>query len=572
MVMVMGLGGLQPPALRAQDCIRPTPVSNQAELNAAITCYNAVTTPGEYGITLTADIALTASTMVINNANVGVSLRIDGAGFTVDGQGGFNVRPFTIAADTVVTIDSIELTRSNSHTQGGAIANRGTLTVINSTITGNSTTTEGGGIGNKGGTLTVINSTISGNIAWFDGGGIASFDGSVIVINSTISGNSADFGGGGILNDGTLTITASTISNNSANSGGGINNSGLLIITASTISSNTAGNGGGIYNERDGKLTSINNTFSGNRANGLGGGGIDNYSGTLNLINNTFSGNSASAGSGIYHQTGWLYMVNTILSSNLPSGHDCLLVGDVYENWMSPAIGNNLIESTGEGACRIPADSNGNILGQTAQLGPLQDNGGPTLTHAPLAGSPALNAGNNTVCADPATVNNLDQRGVTRPQGEACDIGAFEMQRRYNWSGFFAPVDNRPVINTVNAGQAIPLKFNLGGDFGLDIFAPGDPSSHQVACASGGASSSPVEETLTAGKSGLQYDLASGLYTYVWKTDKSWAGTCRLLTLRLNDGAEHSAFFQFQGKGGRSASEQAQDEAANALYLPLITR
>jgi hypothetical protein len=120
-----------------------------------------------------------------------------------------------------------------------------------------------------------------------------------------------------------------------------------------------------------------------------------------------------------------------------------------------------------------------------------------------------------------------------------------QVEFTYPFSGFFSPVDNLPVLNTVNAGQIIPVRFNLGGDQGLDIFAAGYPKVQQIAC-DGSAPSDVVEETVAAGNSGLQYDPATQIYTYVWKTQRSWAGTCRQLILRLADGTDHVANFQFK--------------------------
>jgi hypothetical protein len=113
------------------------------------------------------------------------------------------------------------------------------------------------------------------------------------------------------------------------------------------------------------------------------------------------------------------------------------------------------------------------------------------------------------------------------------------------FSGFFAPVDNPPVLNVAKGGQAIPVKFSLGGNQGLDIFAAGYPKSQQIAC----DSSSPladVEQTVSAGSSSLSYDATADQYTYVWKTDKAWAGTCWQLTLRLSDGSDHVAYFSLK--------------------------
>jgi CSLREA domain-containing protein len=113
----------------------------------------------------------------------------------------------------------------------------------------------------------------------------------------------------------------------------------------------------------------------------------------------------------------------------------------------------------------------------------------------------------------------------------------------FHFAGFFAPVDNGGVLNQVKAGQAIPVKFSLGGDQGLGIFVSGSPSSGGVAC--GTARVDPIEQTVTAGSSSLSYDAASGRYQYVWKSDKAWAGTCRRLTLSFQDGSTQTALFQF---------------------------
>jgi hypothetical protein len=114
----------------------------------------------------------------------------------------------------------------------------------------------------------------------------------------------------------------------------------------------------------------------------------------------------------------------------------------------------------------------------------------------------------------------------------------------YNFNGFFAPVDNPPVVNTVKAGSAIPVKFSLGGNQGLGILADGSPTSGPVSCAFT-PFTDPIEETMTAGSSSLQYDPATDQYIYVWKTNKLWAGTCRALAVKLIDGTTHYAYFKF---------------------------
>jgi hypothetical protein len=376
---------------------------------------------------------------------------------------------------------------------GGAIRNLGTLTVSNSTLSGNSATgadAGGGGIDN-GGTLTVSNSTLSGNSGGDRGGGIAN-GGTLTVSNSTLSGNSA-FEGGGIANGGTLTVSNSTLSGNSAGEGGGIyTGSPLTVISNSTLSDNSAGEGGGIYNFA--RLTVSDSTLSGNSAafaNVGAGGGIYN-DGTLTVSNTTLSGNSARYyGGGIYNRYGPLTVSNSTLSGNsagrygggiyadnTPGPQPFTLTnvtltanranysgGGLYVLSGSPVLHNTLIAGNFRGLTGTTADDvygslnsggdynligdgtgmtgltngvNGNQVGSASdpidpQLGPLDFNGGPTLTHALLSGSPAIDAGNNAYATD------WDQRGPGYPRivNGIIDIGAFEYQG--NGSGPHAP-------------------------------------------------------------------------------------------------------------------------------------
>jgi len=113
----------------------------------------------------------------------------------------------------------------------------------------------------------------------------------------------------------------------------------------------------------------------------------------------------------------------------------------------------------------------------------------------------------------------------------------------YNFTGFFQPVDNLPIVNTVKAGQGVPVKFSLNGDHGLNIFADGYPKIEFVVC--GSATADAIETTVTAGSSSLSYDPTTDQYTYVWKTDKSWAGKCGTLQVMFNDGTTQTALFKF---------------------------
>jgi hypothetical protein len=98
-------------------------------------------------------------------------------------------------------------------------------------------------------------------------------------------------------------------------------------------------------------------------------------------------------------------------------------------------------------------------------------------------------------------------------------------------------------VNSVKAGQGIPVKFSLNGDQGLAIFAAGYPKFEFGSCTP--ATTDAIESTLTAGSSSLSYDPGSDQYIYVWKTDNAWAGKCGTLQVKLNDGTTHSALFRF---------------------------
>jgi hypothetical protein len=115
----------------------------------------------------------------------------------------------------------------------------------------------------------------------------------------------------------------------------------------------------------------------------------------------------------------------------------------------------------------------------------------------------------------------------------------------YNFTGFFSPINNPPTVNEIKAGQAAPVKFSLGGDHGLNIFAAGSPSSVPITCDTN-LPISAVEETETAGSSFLTYDASSDRYKYVWKTENSWKNTCRQLTVTLRDGTVHVAIFKIK--------------------------
>ena len=323
-----------------------------------------------------------------------------------------------------VTISGVTI-RHGSH---GIFNFGGTLTLTNSVMSGNRAKDRGGAIYNSGGTLTLINSIVNGNQAPI-GGGIASVadrehgSGMVTLKGTVVSNNVARAGGGIFVSSATLTVIDSTVSGNVANGvnvssgvGGGIYMSdGLLTLTNSTVSGNTARDqGGGIYKYRPGTLALVNSTVSGNTATVGDGGGI--FSGSqLTLVSSTIAENDAGGqGGGVYSQVGPVEVVNTMIAKNSAgSGPDC--------SGEFASLGHNLVGNSI--ACSFRAGTGDQVGFQfriDPKLGPLQDNGGPTETHALLEGSPAIDGGADEHAPE------TDQRGISRPQGSASDIGAFE--------------------------------------------------------------------------------------------------------------------------------------------------
>lgn len=165
-----------------------------------------------------------------------------------------------------------------------------------------------------------------------------------------------------------------------------------------------------------------------------------------------------------------------------------------------------------------------------------------------------FNASGNTTFSASNQVVNLTGGGfcgwnAPGPQFNPFNqTGGFDLPLQFlpfAFTGFFQPIDNPPTLNTVKAGSAVPVKFSLGGDQGLNIFAPGSPASRQVTCTTA-APLDDVEQTVTAGGSSLTYDATANQYIYVWKTEASWANTCRELVLTLIDGSNHTANFKFK--------------------------
>lgn len=278
------------------------------------------------------------------------------------------------------------------------------------------------------------NLTLSGNNAT----GIFSISSGV---TASISGvtieNGQSFSGGAIYNsDGTLTIASSTLSANSGALGGAIYNFlGTVTITGSTLSANSATYyGGAIYNT-GGTVTVINSTLWGNSSPGEGGALYNYNRSNLTLVNSTLAANSAQSGGGIYNYEATLILKSTLVATS--TGGNCASFQDVA----ATSDGYNLSDDT---SCSYFLTSTTDENSIAAGLDPsgLQDNGGPTKTDALLPTSPAVDKIPPAACtlADDVTLNTTDQRGITRPQGPACDIGAFELVETAPFSSFTARV------------------------------------------------------------------------------------------------------------------------------------
>ena len=298
----------------------------------------------------------------------------------------------------------------------------------------------------------------------------------------------ADYGGG-IVNEGVLVINASIYSGNRASgeyfdTGGAIYNSGILTINHSTFNGNQADYGGGVNNY--GTLTVNNSTFGGNQA-GSEGGGVNNQA-TLTVNNSTFSGNQAGSDGGGISNYGTLHLRNSIIA-NSPAGGDCRNHATIATN------ANNLIEATGSDACGIASGVGGSIIGLDPLLAPLDDHGGSTQTFALLPGSPALNAGDHGEgCL--AT----DQRGIARPQGTACDIGAFESR---GFTLTYGSGSNQSTL--INTAFTNPLTLTITSSFtepvedGQVIFtAPGSGASTNPAVYTATINGGAVTQVVTA--------------------------------------------------------------------------
>ena len=349
-----------------------------------------------------------------------------------DGAGIFNAENLQLS--DVAVIDNI------AAYHGGGISNHGNLNIIDSTISNNKAEHFGGAIDN-GGNLTITNSTIDNNTTIYGGGGginngyYTEKSVTTTVTNSDITNNHSGYNGGGIRNDnGSLVVVNSNIDNNSATDGGGIHSHfGEIIVDRSSIVNNQAESNGGGINNVSVDMEIVNSTISGNVATD-DGGGIYNYGvSTLNISNSTLTDNKSSKGAGILNAGAfdyYNYFNNDGSSKTLVIVGSSIIAGnknsrDIQKERFGNFIsnGNNIIGSNSYSG--IVNGVKGDLVGIPNNpidpgLDVLQNNGGRALTHALMANSPAIDAGNN-----PKKLA-LDGRGKKRVAGNSIDIGALE--------------------------------------------------------------------------------------------------------------------------------------------------
>jgi CSLREA domain-containing protein len=358
-------------------------------LRAAIQQANATPGADTINFSVTGTINLTGALPVLST-----DMTINGPGanlLTVRRDTGGDYRIFTVPSGATVNISGLTVANGRTPDGQGAFSDAG----------------NGGGIFNAG-TLSITGASVSGNLT---GNGI-------FIDSSTAFWRGGD--GGGIANTGTLSLTGVTVSGNhtgtsdrfslagsrpSGGVGGGIFNSGALTLTNSTISGNQTGVG----------------IIGGAPTGDAGTGGAIANVGSLTIISSTLTANSAGSDMSTFGLSGGIDSKPLFyLPPGTATSRNSIIAGNVPNDTNGPlnSQGNNIIQKSLDGPFSgAPTD----IIGKDPKLGPLADNGGPTFTHALLAGSPALDAGD-------AISNTLttDQRGVGRLAGASVDIGAYE--------------------------------------------------------------------------------------------------------------------------------------------------
>ncbi|MBI1325663.1 hypothetical protein GC170_21065 [bacterium] len=362
-------------------------------------------------------------------------------------------------ANATLNISGGVVSGNYAQNTGGAIYNAGTTTITGGTISGNRASNVAGGLDNRG-TMTITGSTLSGNVVTAWAGGALFNEGNLTIRSSQITSNRA-IEGGGIFNSGPGQLTAEdiTFSGNTGLTGGGIFNRAKATVTGSTFQNNssTSYSGGAVFNTGAGDFAVSTSTFR-NNSSAYEGGGISSEAGNITILASTFVGNSAQSGGAIANRGtltstnstygenravwvgGAIYNIgtatilnNTIAFNSANEGGGIYIGSPGTVNLRNSIVANSLsggdLRGIFSGSKNLVRDGSGTGLTGTIVadplLGTLQDNGGPTWTYALLAGSAAIDAGDDSFVPFSITT---DQRGTGRPRirGLAVDLGAYE--------------------------------------------------------------------------------------------------------------------------------------------------
>lgn len=452
-----GSGTLRSAITQANNTVGPDTIVFNASVTGTITLTQGslyvtdaltITGPGASALTVSGDNVL--STAALSTA---ATTGINGSVFYISPP--FSPSPpvggISVISGMSVSISGLTIAGGSSSVYGGGIYSHDTnLTVSNCIISGNQARS-GGGIAVRGSnsthaanSLTLVGTAITGNVANNRGGGIFTYEtGAINVSTSTISNNGVGRSGGGIYagNGDAVTIDASTINGNSINAGGG------------------SANGGGITAKYDTLLTIQNSTISGNQATNSNGreygGGIyvgGDISSSASLVNATITNNTAAdGGAGMFTYNTNDEIANTVIANNVGTTGPA-----VYSSGgTGPGVTVNLTHSFLQANVQVSGTASVNDDG-TSQfatdpgLGPLANNGGPTMTQLPLPNSNLIDRGGSNISNAP-----YDQRGApnARVVGNSIDIGAVEVQ-----AGGQPPIAATPVPALGNPG-----KLTLGG-------------------------------------------------------------------------------------------------------------
>ena len=405
--------------------------SNACTLRDAISLANTAggTNSITFAATVTSPIVLNAGTLTVAGENLTIH-GLASSTTVIDGNNASNV--FTISSGATLTLSEATVQHGAATTaNGGGFANAGTLNLLDDDVTANSAAASGGGpfcppicSGSSGGgiassgTLTLTRTTVSGNAATSDGGGIDITGGTATLVQSSFVQNTANFAAGVFARFGTLTASQDLFDGNAATSW-----SGALMT--------------------EGNSVVVNSTFFNNHSGSTGvygwGAGVLMIGGSLSLVNDTIVDNTATdTGGGLAVWAGSVASVtNTVISGSSPT--------NCYSNGVGTFTSSGGNNDDTDNSCLLTASGDRHDADPMADT-TVRSNGGPTQTLALMPGSPLIAAGSDAGCTTGA--QSLDQRGVTRPQGAHCDIGAFEVSSSATYVTVSQPAAGGPVTIT----------------------------------------------------------------------------------------------------------------------------